>query len=178
MSAPRPPVRITTLVGNPRVGSRTRLAADAVAGSLAQLAQDVGRDVEQHVVELAELMGELFAFPSEAADAAVALARSSDLLVVASPTYKATYTGLLKAYFDRFGSNALAGVVAVPLMLGGAPVHTLAVDCHFHPLLLEIGASCPTRGLFILESELEQLDAVVESWRAANEAILSRLMRG
>ena len=177
MSAPAPPFRITTIVGNPRVGSRTRLAAEAVAGSLERLARDAGREVETQVVELAELMGELFAFPSEAADAAVALARSSDLLVVASPTYKATYTGLLKAYFDRFGSNALAGVVAVPLMLGGAPIHMLAVDTHLHPLLLEIGASCPTRGLFVLESELEQLDAVVENWRAANEPILRRLMR-
>ena len=62
-------------------------------------------------------------------------------------------------------------------MLGGAPIHMLAVDTHLHPLLLEIGASCPTRGLFILESELEQLDAVVESWRAANESILRRLMQ-
>jgi FMN reductase len=171
------PLRITTIVGNPRVGSRTRLAGDAVAGSLARLAQDAGREVEQQVIELAELMGELFAFPSEAADAAVALALSSDVLVVASPTYKATYTGLLKAYFDRFGSGSLAGVVAIPLMLGGAPVHTLAVDCHLHPLLLEIGASCPTRGLFVLESELEQLDAVVETWRAANEPILRRLVQ-
>jgi FMN reductase len=172
-----PTLRITTIIGNPRVGSRTRLAADAVAGSLALLATDAGRAVESNVVELAELMGELFAFPSEPADAAVALARSSDLLVVASPTYKATYTGLLKAYFDRFGSNALAGVVAVPLMLGGAPVHTLAVDTHLHPLLLELGASCPTRGLFVLESELEQLDAVVGAWRAANEGVLERLLR-
>ena len=177
MSAPAPPFRITTIVGNPRVGSRTRLAADAVAGSLTRLAQDAGREVETQIVELAMLMGELFAFPSEAADAAVELAKSSDLLVVASPTYKATYTGLLKAYFDRFGSNALAGVIAVPLMLGGAPIHMLAVDTHLHPLLLEIGASCPTRGLFILESELEQLATVVETWRAANEPILRRLMR-
>jgi FMN reductase len=177
MSAASPALRITTIVGNPRVGSRTRLAADAVAGSLERLARDAGREVDQHVVELAELMGELFAFPSEPADAAVALARSSDLLVVASPTYKATYTGLLKAFFDRFGSNALAGVVAVPLMLGGAPVHTLAVDVHLHPLLLELGASCPTRGLFVLESDLEQLDAVVESWSTANQPVLQRLIR-
>ena len=176
MSAPTPPLRITTIIGNPRVGSRTRLAADAVAGSLARLGQEAGREVEQQVVELAELMGELFAFPSDAADAAVALAQSSDLLVVASPTYKATYTGLLKAYFDRFGSGALAGVVAVPLMLGGAPIHMLAVDTHLHPLLLEIGASCPTRGLFILESELEQLDAVVESWRVASASVLASLI--
>jgi FMN reductase len=176
VSAASPALRITTIVGNPRVGSRTRLAADAVAASLERLARDAGREVDRQVVELAELMGELFAFPGEPADTAVALARSSDLLVVASPTYKATYTGLLKAFFDRFGSNALAGVVAVPLMLGGAPVHTLAVDVHLHPLLLELGASCPTRGLFVLESDLEQLDAVVESWRAANEPILHRLI--
>jgi FMN reductase len=177
MTAASAPLRITTIVGNPRVGSRTSLAAEAVAGSLEHLARGAGREVETQVVELAELMGELFAFPSEPSDAAVALARSSDLLVVASPTYKATYTGLLKTFFDRFGSNALAGVVAIPLMLGGAPVHTLAVDTHLHPLLLELGASCPTRGLFVLESELEQLDAVVESWRAANESILTRLVR-
>jgi FMN reductase len=177
MSAPSAPLRITTIVGNPRVGSRTRLAADAVAGSLAGLAREAGREVESNVIELAELMGELFAFPSERSESAVALALSSDLLVVASPTYKASYTGLLKAYFDRFGSNALAGVVAIPVMLGGAPVHTLAVDAHLTPLLQEIGASCPTRGLFILESDLEQLDAVVETWRTANQPILTRLLR-
>jgi len=172
-----PPFRITTIVGNPRIGSRTRLAAEAVAESLAGLVRAQGRTVEPHVVELAELAGELFAFPSETVDAAVALARSSDLLVVASPTYKATYTGLLKAYFDRFGSNALAGVVAVPVMLGGAPIHMLAVDTHLTPLLLEIGASCPMRGLFILESELDRLDEVVRAWRGANHPILARLLR-
>jgi FMN reductase len=169
--------RITTMVGNPRVGSRTRLAAETVAESLAGLAREQGRTVESRVIELAELMGELFAFPSEASDAAVELAKASDLIVVASPTYKATYTGLLKAYFDRFGSGALAGVVAVPVMMGGAPIHMLAVDTHLTPLLQEIGASCPTRGLFILESELDQLETVVGNWRAANQPILQKLMR-
>ena len=43
---------------------------------------------------------------------------SADLVVVASPTYKATYTGLLKLFLDRFaGGTGLRGV-AVPLMLG------------------------------------------------------------
>ena len=177
MSAASRPLRITTVVGNPRIGSRTRLAADAVADSIEALARDAGRTVERQDIELAALAGELFAFPSAAVDAAVSLATSSDVLVVASPTYKATYTGLLKAFFDRFGSNALAGVVAVPVMLGGAPIHFLAVDTHLHPLLLEIGASCPTRGLFILESELEQLAAVVGGWQATNASVLTRLMR-
>jgi FMN reductase len=170
-------LKITTVVGNPRIGSRTRVAAEAVAESLAGLAREQGRAPDLHVVELAELANQVFAFPSEPSDAALALVQSSDLLVVASPTYKATYTGLLKAFFDRFGSDALAGVAAVPVMLGGAPIHMLAVDTHLTPLLLELGASCPTRGLFILESELEQLDAVVGAWRAANQVILQRLVR-
>jgi FMN reductase len=173
----RTPVRITTVVGNPRVGSRTRLAADALADSIDALAQAAGRSVERQVIELAPLMGELFAFPSGEVDAAVGQAIASDVLVVASPTYKASYTGLLKAFFDRFGSNALAGVVAVPMMMGGAPVHFLAVDAHLTPLLQEIGASCPTRGLFILESELDDLAGVVERWQTANAPILTRLLR-
>jgi FMN reductase len=172
-----PILRITTIVGNPRIGSRTRMAAEAVAGSLETLAREQGRAVELNVIELAELAGQLFAYPSEASDATVALAMSSDLLVVASPTYKATYTGLLKAFFDRFGSNGLAGVVAVPVMLGGAPIHMLAVDTHLTPLLLELGAHCPTRGLFILESDLDRLDAVIATWLDANRPILAALLR-
>ena len=41
-------------------------------------------------------------------------------MVVASPTYKATYAGLLKLFLDRLGGESLAGVTAVPLMLGRA----------------------------------------------------------
>jgi FMN reductase len=171
------PLTITIVVGNPRVGSRTRLAADAVAAGVAALAQDTGRESVTQAIELAELAGALFAFPSADVDAAVAQAQASDVLVVASPTYKATYTGLLKAFFDRFASGSLAGVVAVPLMLGGAATHALAVDTHLHPLLLEIGASLPTRGLYVLESELDQLPATVTAWSSANAPILTRLLR-
>jgi len=70
------------------------------------------------------------------------------------------------------GSNALDGVVGVPLMLGGAPNHLLAVDVHLRPVLLELGATCPTRGLFVQESELERLDEIVETWCAASRPSL------
>lgn len=170
------PLRITTIVGNPRVGSRTRLAADAVADSLEALAQAAGRTTLRQAIELAELAGELFAFPSDAVDKAVAVAKGSDVLVVASPTYKATYTGLLKAFFDRISAGSLAGVVAIPLMMGGSPLHFLAVDTHLTPLLQEVGASCPTRGLFIVEEELNDLEEVIARWRAPNAGVLTRLL--
>lgn len=168
---------ITLVVGNPRIGSRTRVAADAVAEGIAALARAAGRAPIIQAIELAPLAGELFAFPSHTADTAMARTQASDVLVVASPTYKAAYTGLLKAFFDRFAAGSLAGVVAVPLMLGGAATHALAVDTHLHPLLLEIGASLPTRGLFVLESELDRLDDIVAAWSDANAPILTRLLR-
>lgn len=176
-ATPTAPLKIAVVVGNPRVGSRTRLAADALAEGIAALAQSVGRAATIDVVELAPLGSKLFTFPSAGVDGAMALVQAADVLVVASPTYKASYTGLLKAFFDRFAAGSLNGVVAVPLMLGGAATHALAVDTHLHPLLLEIGASLPTRGLFVLESELDQLSATIAAWSSANALILTRLLR-
>jgi FMN reductase len=166
------PVSIVALVGNPRVGSRTSLAAEAFVAGIAKLAQEAGVTAETSTIELAALAPELFVYPSEAVDAAVAQAVGATVLVVASPTFKATYTGLLKVFLDRVPSYGLEGVVAVPLMLGGAPNHMLAVDVHLRPVLLEAWATCPTRGLFVQESELERLDEIVGTWCAASRAAL------
>jgi FMN reductase len=54
------------------------------------------------------------------------------------------------------------------VLLGGAPNHQLAVDVHFTPLLLELGAAVPARGLFVLESEGDGFAAVAAKWAAAN----------
>ena len=100
----------------------------------------------------------------DAATAAVGEVLAADVLVVASPTYKATYSGLLKLFLDRIPTGALNGTRAVPVLLGGAPNHQLAVDVHFTPLLLELGASVPARGLFVLESELDGFAAMATEW--------------
>ena len=96
------------------------------------------------------------------------------MLVVASPTYKATYSGLLKAFLDRLATGSLAGKTAVPVLLGGAPNHQLAVDVHFTPLLLELGAAVPVRGLFVLESDVESFGSFAATWAAANAHALTR----
>jgi FMN reductase len=99
---------------------------------------------------------------------------AADVLVIASPTYKATYSGLLKAFLDRLATGSLAGKTAVPLLLGGAPNHQLAVDVHFTPLLLELGAAVPVRGLFVLESDVDGFPEFAAKWAAANATALAR----
>jgi FMN reductase len=96
--------------------------------------------------------------------------------VFASPTYKAAYTGLLKAFLDRYGPNGLAGTVAVPVMTGGWPGHLLAVEVHLRPVLVELGASIPSRGLYVTEPELAKLDAAVEKWSATALPLISRAL--
>ncbi len=100
--------------------------------------------------------------------AAVAVVQSCSLVVVASPTYKAAYTGLLKLFLDRIGTGELAGVTAVPLMLGGDMRHSLAPEVFLKPVLVELVASCPTAGLFLPESEYagsKALDAWLDRTR-------------
>ena len=92
---------------------------------------------------------------------------AADIAIFASPTYKASYTGMLKAFLDRYGGNGLAGTIAVPVMTGGRAGHSLAVEVHLRPVLVELGATVPARGLYVTEPELGALDAAVASWAAA-----------
>src|SRR5689334_2667917 len=118
-------MKITVLVGNPKPLSRTRLTAESVA--------DLFPGEDRLVVDLADYAGRLFTWPEPEIDELTARVAASDVLIVASPTYKATYTGLLKAFLDRYGSNGLAGVVAIPVMTGAAPDHALAVEAYLRP---------------------------------------------
>lgn len=160
--------RIVGLVGNPRPQSRTHGLARALTRELTRvIAGAVTAEVD-----LAPLGARVLDPGDEtAATGAQAVARA-DILVVASPTYKATYSGLLKVFLDRFGNRALAGTAAVPVLLGGAPNHRLAVDVHFTPLLLELGAYVPARGLFVLESDVADFDAFAADWADAHAAAL------
>ncbi|MCT9931296.1 NAD(P)H-dependent oxidoreductase [Planotetraspora sp. A-T 1434] len=116
-------------------------------------------------VDLAGLAPHLFApEPSPGVEVALELVRDADVLVVASPTYKGTYTGLLKAFLDKLPHQALAGKAALPLLVMGDAKHALAVEVHLRPLLVELGAFVPTPGLAILESQIPDLDDVLEKW--------------
>ena len=75
-----------------------------------------------------------------------------------------------KVIFDRYGSSGLAGSVAVPLMTGGAPIHALAVEVHLRPLLVELGATVPARGLYVTETEFADPSAAIGRWAEARPA--------
>lgn len=172
MSSPSP---IVIVVGNPKVASRTLNAAEAVADRAAAAA---GIDpADRSIIEVAELASSLFDWSSAEVRAKVEQLSAARLAIIATPVYKATYTGLLKSFLDWFGQTGLDGVTAIPVMVGAAANHALAVELHLRPLLVEIGASVPTRGVYVMEDQLEQLDGVIESWAATAAPVLARAVR-
>ncbi|MGO4836673.1 NADPH-dependent FMN reductase, partial [Rhizobiaceae sp. 2RAB30] len=80
---------------------------------------------------------------------------SSDNVIFACPTFKATYTGLLKVFLDQFAHGSLDKIHAFPMMLGAAPHHALAPELLLKPVLVELGAICPVRGLYLLDSDFK-----------------------
>lgn len=139
--------RVAFVVGNPKPRSRTYESALTLADRLG------GADL---VVDLADHASELVDWGSQTVGDLVDQVSGSLVVIVASPTYKATYTGLLKAFLDRFPHQGLGGVTAIPLMLGGSPAHSLATEHGLRPLLVELGATVPTRGLYVLDSQHDQ----------------------
>src|SRR5262245_40233781 len=117
--------------------SRTRAVALA--------ALDAGGGGE--LVELSQLSadGLLGRAPDPDVEAAVAAASAASILVLASPVYRATVAGALKAFLDRFPTGGLTGVAVVLVATAAVPEHYLSLDTSGRALVASLeGWTVPT----------------------------------
>lgn len=162
-----PSPTVAVVVGNPKPESRTLAAATSVAQKL------VG--TPDLVVDLATLGPVLLDWKSPTVASLVEEVGAADLVVVASPTYKGACTGLLKLFLDRFASGSGLRGLAVPLMLGGSPAHALAPELTLRPVLTELGATVPGRGLYVIDTEHDNAAAYSE-WLAGVRPVVQALL--
>jgi FMN reductase len=146
---------ITVLSGNPRTDSRTTTLAVTVGTALAgRLDEAVPR-----VVDLARIGYRLMVAGDVERRLALTAVTESSLLVVATPTYKGSYTGILKVFLDALPHRGLSGITAVPLVVAGTASQAEAAAAYLTVLLGELAATV-TPALTVTEDRLTDLGAL------------------
>ncbi|GIE88669.1 hypothetical protein Are01nite_51490 [Actinoplanes regularis] len=149
--------------GNPRAGSRTSALAIAVGEAIAAR---LGSPAPT-VIEVGALGAGLLTDGDAGTAAAVAALAEASLLVVATPTYKGSYTGVLKVLLDRLPNQGLAGKQAVPVVTAGIAPQAAAAEALLRQLLVELGAAVVRPGLPVVEADLPETAEIAQKYAAA-----------
>ncbi|MEU7418849.1 CE1759 family FMN reductase [Streptomyces antibioticus] len=164
------------------VPSSTRLLADRLAAETeAKAKAPAGVEVEVEVVELRDLAVEIAhnftnGFPGrKLADALDAVA-GADGLIVVTPVFSASYSGLFKSFFDVLDQDALTGKPVLIAATGGSARHSLVLEHALRPLFAYLRAVVVPTAVYAASEDwgAEGLPERVE--RAAGE--LAALMTG
>lgn len=146
---------VLLLAGSPSARSRSAALLDAVQQRLHQRGAHVQRlqirDLSPQALILAD-------FGNRTISQALGRVAAADVLVVATPVYKAAYSGVLKVFLDSLSQTALAGKTVLPLATGGSPNHMLALDYALRPVLQSLGAKHILPGIYATDAQVT-LDA-------------------
>jgi FMN reductase len=144
---------VVTISGSPAAPSRTHALATHVGESLA------ARGFEVASINVRDLPAEDLLHAradSPALRQPLGLVERARGVVVVTPVYKASFTGVLKTFLDLLPQFGLAGKVVLPLATGGALAHVLAIDYGLRPVLSALGSAHVVGGLFVLDKLLER----------------------
>lgn len=171
MNATSPPAQALLILGSPSPTSRSASLARHALLPL-QLAGWQTSTLALNTLPADALCGARTDHPQvRAALAGVAAAR---LVLIATPIYKAAYSGLLKLFLDLLPPEGLRGKTVWPLATGGSPAHLLALDYALKPVLGALGARDWLDSVYATES---QLAPSAEGGHQLDRALAARLER-
>lgn len=165
------------ITGSPSSSSRTAKLANVVGSRLAKAG------IDSSLLDVRSLPAEdLLGARTDAPGIASALERVANArgVVIATPVYKAAYSGVLKAFLDLLPQFGLRDKVVLPLATGGTVAHVLAIDYALRPVLSSLDPLHVVPGLFVLDKQLvvqadgsleldaelsAKLDATIKSFR-------------
>ena len=143
------PITVTVLTGSATRPSRTLALASLVTRRLQGEPGFVVSELHVRDLPAEALLHARFDDPQ--IQAALARIASSDGVVVASPVYKAAYSGVLKSFLDLLPQFGLRGKTVLPLLTGGTIAHVLALDYGLRPVLQSLDPRLVISGLFVLD---------------------------
>ncbi|WP_436535694.1 NADPH-dependent FMN reductase [Actinoplanes sp. HUAS TT8] len=154
---------IVVISGHPDAGSNT-LELATIVGERVAAARGDGTFT---TVDVAELGPGLLTPADPATDRALQSAQDATLLIVATPAWRSTFSGALKVLLDRLPANALAGVLAVPVVTADRQEQADLAEASLARVLSDLGAEVVDFGLTAVGSELAELPTVAGLYLAA-----------
>lgn len=165
------PLAAVGISGSPGATSKSR--------SLVQYALDqlAARGTSAELVDLATLPADALLGRGTAPPVAVALDRTmrARFVVVGTPVYRATYTGLLKVFFDLLPQDSLVGKIGIPIVTGHDRGHSLAVDHGVRPLFASLGATVVASGVYGTSAQFTDGQPAPELLTAVDRAVREAL---
>lgn len=145
--------KIAVISGSPSASSRLNGVLQRIESHLA----DEGLDIKR--IDVRSLPPEdliYTKFDSPAIVEANEIIAQADAVVVATPIYKASYSGVLKTFLDLIPQKGLEGKVILPVAIGGTIAHLLALEYALKPVLSALGARVQFTGVFALDSQVQR----------------------
>lgn len=170
------PLRVVGVSGSLHDPSKTTSLVEAILDS-------VGRRgvVETRLIAIAQigtaLAGALSRdeLPAEIEEALQAI-EQADLLVVATPVYRASFTGLFKHLFDFVGQYALVGKPVLLAATGGGERHALIIEHQLRPLFAFFQALTLPVGVYASTADFDGADLRDGAVRARVEQAVDRAL--
>jgi len=127
--------------------------------------------VDTRLIELGELVPQFGSVLQRshlppAIEAVLRDIESADLLLVASPIYRGSYTGLFKHLFDFVHHEALIDVPVLLAATGGSDRHALAIDHQLRPLFSFFQAHTLPIGVYATDKEFDNYQVSSDALRA------------
>lgn len=145
-------MNIVTITGSPSIQSRSsHLLAEATRllhGDGISVAAITLRDLPSEDLLYANVK-------SPVLQAAIGLVENATGIIIATPVYKAAYSGLLKTFLDILPQYGFAGKIVLPIVTGGSPAHMLAMDYALKPVLSALGARFVLNGVYATDSQVQ-----------------------
>ncbi len=142
---------VLLIAGSPSERSRTAALLEAAGQRLEARGVLVDRLRVRDLSPQALLLAD-FGHPS--ISQATGQVAEADVIIVATPVYKAAYSGVLKVFLDLLPQDGFKNKVVLPLATGGSPHHMLALDYSLRPVLQSLGAKHILPGIYATDAQV------------------------
>jgi FMN reductase len=150
--------RIAVVSGGLSVPSSTRMLADRLAEATVRRLADDGVTAEVTTIELRDLAQDitnnlLTGFPSPALRTALDVVTGADGVIMVTPIFSTSYSGLFKSFIDVIEPDALTDLPVLIGATGGTERHSLALDYAMRPLFTYLHAIVTLTGVYAASSD-------------------------